>query len=377
MTSDTAHSLVLTDSRSTLLGIGAQRSWPDVRQAITALHAGGTQRPSLIAGALPFHPTDAPALFTPLRYWFSHGAPEFRTPADSPARVVGQRAIPSANEHRQRVAQAVRTLRDGQLRKLVLSRAMAFELDKPADPEVLLSRFIAHSGTGHGHLVDLSSAGPAHAQQWLVGSSPELLIYKRGPYIESHPLAGTAPRSVDPVEDQARATELMLSAKDLDEHSYVTREIRRVLEPLCTELIIPARPSLTRTAFTWHLGTRITGQLKDPKVSALELAQALHPTPAVAGFPSAEAREELARREPDRGFYAGAVGWSDSAGNGEWRVVIRSAVVAGTQVIAHAGGGLVATSDPDVEVAETSTKLGPVRAALGVDTLDGLSHKEG
>nr|WP_274709755.1 isochorismate synthase [Corynebacterium sp. c6VSa_13] len=316
-------------------------------------------------------------MFTPLRYWFSHGAPEFRTPADSPARVVGQRAIPSANEHRQRVAQAVRTLRDGQLRKLVLSRAMAFELDKPADPEVLLSRFIAHSGTGHGHLVDLSSAGPTHARQWLVGSSPELLIYKRGPYIESHPLAGTAPRSVDPVEDQARATELMLSAKDLDEHSYVTREIRRVLEPLCTELIIPARPSLTRTAFTWHLGTRITGQLKDPKVSALELAQALHPTPAVAGFPSAEAREELARREPDRGFYAGAVGWSDSAGNGEWRVVIRSAVVAGTQVIAHAGGGLVATSDPDVEVAETSTKLGPVRAALGVDTLDGLSHKEG
>lgn len=112
------------------------------------------------------------------------------------------------------------------------------------------------------------------------------------------------------------------------------------------------------------------GTLKDESVSALELAEVLHPTPAVGGYPTQIAQAFLAEEEADRGFYAGALGWSDKHGNGEWRVTIRSAIIDGDTVTAHAGGGIVAESDPETEFAETETKLGPVRAALTACQVD-------
>ena len=74
--------------------------------------------------------------------------------------------------------------------------------------------------------------------------------------------------------------------------------------------------------------------------------------------------EEL---EGDRGFYAGAVGWCVSDGDGEWMVAIRCAELAPDlrRVTAYAGGGIVAESDPADEVRETVTKFGTVMSALG------------
>ena len=87
--------------------------------------------------------------------------------------------------------------------------------------------------------------------------------------------------------------------------------------------------------------------------------------PGALGIPREVAIREVARRERcDRGWYAGPVGWMDAAGNGEFAVAIRSALVRGREALLYAGAGIVAGSDPDQELAETRLKLEPLLSAV-------------
>ena len=84
-------------------------------------------------------------------------------------------------------------------------------------------------------------------------------------------------------------------------------------------------------------------------------------------MPTAAAVDPIAELEGDRGFYAGAVGWCDARGDGRWVVAIRGAQVSADrrEALGPAGGGIVAESDPDDEVAETTTKFRTILSALG------------
>ena len=123
----------------------------------------------------------------------------------------------------------------------------------------------------------------------------------------------------------------------------------------------------------WHLGTPIRGRIADPAITSFDLALAVHPTPAICGTPTPAARRHILDTEDDRGFYAGAVGWSardgDGTEDGEWMVTIRCAELdaAGAQLTAWAGGGIVADSDPDDELRETVAKFGTILGALEID----------
>ncbi len=88
----------------------------------------------------------------------------------------------------------------------------------------------------------------------------------------------------------------------------------------------------------------------------------------MGGVPTDAAAALIAELEGDRGFYAGAVGWCDAHGDGRWVVSIRCAVLSpdGYTALAHAGGGIVAESDPDDEVDETTTKFRTILTGLGV-----------
>jgi isochorismate synthase len=84
--------------------------------------------------------------------------------------------------------------------------------------------------------------------------------------------------------------------------------------------------------------------------------------------PVDRARDAIAALEPeDRGYYAGLVGWTGANGDGEWVVTIRSAEVCDRTVRVFAGAGVVAGSDPDAELAETSAKSRTVLRALGLE----------
>jgi isochorismate synthase len=119
----------------------------------------------------------------------------------------------------------------------------------------------------------------------------------------------------------------------------------------------------------WHLGTRIEGRLKQADMpSAAGLAALLHPTPAVGGFPRERALEVIRELEPTgRGFYAGAVGWCDQTGDGEWHVALRCAELRPGRLTLHSGAGIVEGSEPTEEAAETSAKFVAILDALGID----------
>jgi menaquinone-specific isochorismate synthase len=113
-----------------------------------------------------------------------------------------------------------------------------------------------------------------------------------------------------------------------------------------------------------HLATDVAGVIDDA-TSALELAEALHPSAAVGGTPTESAKELIGEIEGmDRGRYAGPVGWMDASGDGEWGIALRSAEVVGRTVRLFAGCGIVADSDPEAELAEAQAKFVPVRDAI-------------
>jgi isochorismate synthase len=331
-----------------------------------ALRAGTC---GLVVGAIGFEPDAPGALVEPDIVVRTDGPlepPAYFRSIRTRARIAEE--IPPTAVHRDRVATAIAGIRSGGLDKVVLARAVRLVAQDPIDPHAVCAALIDSSPSADGFLVDLSPAGADHAGRVLVGSSPELLVRRRGEVVECHPLAGSAPRSTDPGADQAAGRALRGSVKDASEHAFVVDSLAAALSPLCRDLEIPDRPSLTATREMWHLGTRIRGRVADPRTTALDLALAVHPTPAVCGTPTDEARRVIAGLEGPRGFYSGAVGWADAHGDGDWMVTIRCAEIDAdrTGAVAWAGGGLVADSDPDDEVAETAAKLRTVLRAFSV-----------
>ncbi len=116
-------------------------------------------------------------------------------------------------------------------------------------------------------------------------------------------------------------------------------------------------PGLAKVLNVQHLATPIRAQLARP-LSAIELAGLLHPTPAVGGEPPARAEPLIPALEGlDRGWYAGAVGWTDLAEDGEFCVALRCALLRGATAHLYAGCGIVRHSVPAEELAESEVKL--------------------
>ena len=338
--------------------------WPLLAQQITraldAAKAAGQANPLLI-GAFAFDPAEASCLYVPGRYERGdRAAPEEQTAETNS--VISVQSTPASGEFKASVSAALDAFAQGKLAKVVLSRKLILTLHKPADPERVLARLMALNP----HAFHFSL--PLGQGRRLLGASPELLLRVSGGEVFTHPLAGSARRASEPVQDEAVARDLLASRKDQHEHKLVIDEIRRVLTPHCRELAIPQKPTLMSTDTLWHLGTPIAGQLYGSDASVLSLACQLHPTPALCGYPTDLARQFIREQEPfRRALFSGIVGWCDSQGNGEWAVVIRCGVLDGHQVELFAGAGIVAGSDPAMEWAETGTKLGTMLKALGLD----------
>jgi salicylate biosynthesis isochorismate synthase len=79
------------------------------------------------------------------------------------------------------------------------------------------------------------------------------------------------------------------------------------------------------------------------------------------------AREFIRRHEGfDRGFYAGAIGWFDAAGDGEFLVALRSGLLEKESFRLYAGAGIVADSEPAREFDETELKFESLLDALSL-----------
>lgn len=346
----------------TLIANGTRAAFSDVAAASAALRTG---RAPIIVGALPFDVSGPAALFVPET--LAHDMPDW-SPEPMPA-VRIEAMVPEPEEHRVRVTRALTRLTapGSVLHKVVLARALKLAAESPWDPRAILRRLVTADPGANAYLADLTPAGGLYVGTALVGASPELLVARRGDRVTCRPFAGSAPRDPDPAADRANGEGLAASGKNRHEHALVVDTMRKALDPLCVDLQIAASPELGHTDALWHLNTPITGRLRETSTTALDLALALHPTPAVGGVPTDIAAALISELEGDRGFYAGAVGWCDAAGDGRWVVSIRCAQLSADRrsALAHSGGGIVAESDPDDEVAETTTKFTTILTGLG------------
>ncbi|QDQ99403.1 isochorismate synthase [Tomitella fengzijianii] len=368
--------------RYTMLGAGGVHVGAAVPSAASgdavraALREAGPTggRPARVVGAVPFDTSRPARLAIPERLRIIGGG-DSGGPAEHGHEGRGQAersgvgargeleafsvtAVPSPEDHIAAVDEALSTMhRSPELHKLVLARTLHLRPGEAVDPLRVLRILARRHPEAYTFAAEIPG-GPEGGPRALVGASPELLAARRGDAVRSCPLAGSAARSADPAEDRRRAEALQASAKDQVEHAIVVDAIAESLRPLCRTLEVPRRPELVATPTMWHLATPIAGTVADAAITALDLALALHPTPAICGAPAAAAHAEIGRIEGfDRGFYSGFVGWCDARGDGEWAIAIRCAEVDAAGARLFAGGGIVAGSDPAAELAETSAKF--------------------
>ena len=251
------------------------------------------------------------------------------------------------------VARAVEHIRNHEIEKVVLARDIEAAMPVDADLRANLARLANRFATCWTYSVD-----------GMIGASPELLVRVANGEVSARVLAGTAGRGTDPSIDIAISQALAGSAKNRNEHAFAVDSLVRSLTPYCTAIEADAQPFSLALPNLWHLASDVRGALRD-NASSIDLAAALHPTAAVAGTPTQNAKRMLAELEGfDRGRYAGPVGWIGADGDGEWAIALRGAQLADGKIRAYAGCGIVAGSDPEAELAETELKFAPMRNAF-------------
>lgn len=255
------------------------------------------------------------------------------------------------------VSAALVKLEGGLLDKVVLARDIVANVPEDFDPRPAIGR--------------LTRRYPSCWTYWVnqrFGASPELLVRVDHGRVSARVLAGTAARGTDPEVDRAIAGALINSAKNTVEHRLAVESLVNALEPYCEEIVADVTPFSLALPNVWHLASDVQGIISDDS-SVLDLAEALHPTAAVAGTPRQVALDLIRELEPaDRGSYAGPIGWVGADGDGEWVIALRGAVLADGKITAHAGCGIVLGSSPEAELAETRLKFKPIRQVLGLNT---------
>jgi menaquinone-specific isochorismate synthase len=306
-------------------------------------------------------PPDADLNALAERVWRAHrkfGGFRYReTPLTEPsAEAIFQ--VREAGDYRAVVAKAVARIDAGEFTKIVLARAQEFASDQPLHPLRVLNGL-------RQRFPDCYAFSLANGRgQSFIGASPERLVRVSKGVLETEALAGSIRRGAGASEDAALAGTLLRSEKDRREHQHVLAAITARLEHLGLAPEYAVEPGLRRLANVQHLHTPIRAALPE-NVRLLAVLAALHPTPAVGGSPLAAAVAAIRGLENfPRGLYAGAIGWSNARGGGEFFVGLRSALVDGGTARVYAGAGIVAGSTPEKEFAETELKFKAMLEAL-------------
>lgn len=335
----------------------------EIEKAFINAKLDGEPNPVLV-GAVPFDSRQPAHLYVPRKCNWQSTKPHTPPEADQAIHLHGY----DSPAYRASVAKALRRISIGALDKVVLARRVVAESRQPFDVDAIYSRLYHRNPSAFVYQIGLPRRAQTAAQDQgpvLLGASPELVLGIDGDNVKSAPLAGSIPRGSDKEQDEQRAADLLSSQKDLYEHAVVVRAVGAHFRRHCQQVHIPDKPNLVQTPVIWHLGSHVSGLLRSG-VHPIELAYALHPTPAVSGWPQKAARQAISELENfDRGFFAGLVGWMDAKGNGEWALTLRCGVIDGARADVFAGAGIVDGSDPEKEHTETATKLRTFLSALG------------
>jgi para-aminobenzoate synthetase component 1 len=200
----------------------------------------------------------------------------------------------------------------------------------------------------------------------VISASPERFLRLDGDQVETRPIKGTRPRDPDPVRDAALARELAASPKDQAENVMIVDLLRNDLSRVCRpgSVDVPALLALETLPTVHHLVSTVTGRL-EPACDAFDLLRAAFPGGSVTGAPKVRAMEIIAEVEPvRRSAYCGSIGYFALSGDMDTSIVIRTFLAENGRVCFHAGGGIVADSDPALEYEETLHKARALLDAL-------------
>jgi salicylate biosynthesis isochorismate synthase/menaquinone-specific isochorismate synthase len=256
------------------------------------------------------------------------------------------------------IQDAAARLRSGQAEKVVLAREVIARGDGVVSAGMVLRGLRAAYPSCFTYLV-AGADGTAFA-----GASPELLVRRSGRRAVAQPMAGSVARGMTDAEDESLARQLTESTKDVAEHRVVSRFVVESLRPHA-QVVTSRDPEVVRFTNIQHLATTVSAELRDPPADLLTLGAALHPTPAVGGWPRAAADSLIDELEGmERGWYAGAVGWIDGRGDGELAVALRCGLLWEDGARLYAGVGVMPDSDPARELEETELKFKALLTAL-------------
>jgi isochorismate synthase len=375
-------------SLAAAVSTAAARLWRRVREAIGPEGPLSNQLPpgtgAVAVGGFAYHPDREPG-----GPWAGFPAVLLRVPMVAVTRVRGRTYVSSAAEGAEEVldlaaagmrAPAARALEVSPVRNPVAWAAAvetaAARLRAGEASKVVLAREVVARGDGvvsAGMVArSLRSAYPSCFTYLITGAdgtafagaSPELLIRRSGSRAHAQPMAGSVARGTTEADDDRLADELRRSRKDAAEHELVSRFVLNALQPFARS--VTARPpEVVRFTNIQHLATAVEAELTPPPADVLELAAALHPTPAVGGWPRDKADRIIDDLESmERGWYAGAVGWTDSRGDGEFAVALRCGLLWEDGARLYAGVGVMPDSDPARELEETDLKFKALLSAL-------------
>ena len=260
--------------------------------------------------------------------------------------------IPPAETMASRIETIGRGIAAGRVAKVVTALRLRVELQEQLDPLRAFRRLVAGAAGSAATPFFFRRGGST-----FLGATPELLVASAGGTLHSEALAGSC-------RHDQNVAEFLASRKNAHEHQFVVDAIAAALTPICSRLDVGSL-TLRHLRRLSHLLTPIAGHLARPH-HLLEIAERLHPTPAVGGWPRSPALDFLSTVEPEpRGWYAGPVGYFDDRGEGELRVALRSGLLAGQEALIYAGAGIVAGSVASDELAEMISKASPMLDALG------------
>ena len=258
----------------------------------------------------------------------------------SPLKRLRSLSKPNLAEWKVKIQSALRAIDRGELDKVVIAKRVEVECEGLIDPFALFSAIKKPGQTNFFLQVASHTA--------FLGSSPERLYKREGRLIECDALAGTRPLRTK--------EELLTSEKDLREFNIVQERIRGALQPLSQSEVQISPCTIACTPTVGHLHARISAWLKEG-IDDRMILDALHPTPALGGWPKEKAAVWQRENEPFvRGLYGAPIGHT-SEERAEFAVAIRSCLVVDSRLYLYAGTGIVRGSDPALEWEESEQKL--------------------
>ncbi len=203
-------------------------------------------------------------------------------------------------------------------------------------------------------------------QYHIVSSSPERLVKVRDGLVETRPIAGTHPRSPDPVEDETLRQALMTSQKERAEHIMLIDLERNDLGRICRPGSVEVNElmAVRSYAHVHHIESNVRGRLRSD-VKPADVLRALFPGGTITGCPKVRTMQIIRELEASpRGAYTGSMGYINRDGSMDLNILIRTFMLNGEQLSFKAGAGIVADSDPMRELNETRAKAKGLLKAL-------------